>query len=84
MGKRATLSDFTTRKAEAPPPAAEPEAPPPKAPKVDNRKLMTLRLEAEAWKQLKQLALDTGCTSHDLIVEGVNLVFGKHGRPPIA
>jgi hypothetical protein len=51
---------------------------------VDDRKGQTLRLRPDAWKQLKVLAMDEGKTSHDLALEGINLVFEKRGLPPIA
>lgn len=44
----------------------------------------TLRLKPEAWKQLKQLALDRDKKAHDLLIEAVNRLFVANGRPPIA
>jgi hypothetical protein len=44
----------------------------------------TLRLTPAAWRQLKYLAIDTGRPAHDLLVEAVNDLFRKHGKPPIA
>lgn len=35
-------------------------------------------------KQLAQLALDTDKDQGDLIAEGLNLLFERHGKPPIA
>lgn len=35
-------------------------------------------------KQLKQLALDLDKDQDDLIAEGLNLVFERYGKPPIA
>ena len=48
------------------------------------RRGQTLRLEPEAWKQLKLLAIDQGKTSHDLLIEAVNLLFDRYNRPTIA
>ncbi len=48
------------------------------------RRGQTLRLEPEAWKQLKILAIDQGKTSHDLLIEAVNLLFDHYNRPTIA
>ena len=48
------------------------------------RRGQTLRLEPEAWRQLKLLAIDEGKTSHDLLVEAVNLLFDHYNRPTIA
>jgi hypothetical protein len=48
------------------------------------RKGQTLRLEEGAWKQLKHLATDKGVSAHDLLIEAVNDLFRKYGKPPIA
>ena len=48
------------------------------------RRGQTLRLEPEAWKQLKMLAIAEGKTSHDLLLEAVNLLFDHYNRPTIA
>jgi hypothetical protein len=44
----------------------------------------TLRLRPAAWKQLKQLALDSDKKAHDLLIEAVNNLFVANGKPPIA
>lgn len=84
MGKRATLMDFAPVKRQA---AAEP-APEPKgegSPKVvDTRKGQTLRLSVEAWRQLKIMAAEETRPVHDMLVEAVNDLFRKQGKPPIA
>ena len=43
---------------------------------------MTMRLNLVAWKQLKQVALDQGRTSHALLVEALNDYFTKCKRKP--
>jgi hypothetical protein len=48
------------------------------------RRGQTLRLEPEAWRQLKMLAITEGKTSHDLLIEAVNLLFDHYNRPTIA
>ncbi len=48
------------------------------------RRGQTLRLEPEAWRQLKMLAIVEGKTSHDLLIEAVNLLFDHYNRPTIA
>jgi hypothetical protein len=48
------------------------------------RKGQTLRLTEGAWKQLKHLATDLGKPVHDLLIEAVNDLFKKYGKPPIA
>ncbi len=72
MAKRASLSDFT---------APEPEAPPATD---DKRRGQTLRLTPAAWRQLKLLAVERGNASHSLLIEAVNDLFQKYGKPPIA
>ena len=50
----------------------------------ERRRGQTLRLPETAWKQLKMLAVDRGVPAHDLLIEAVNDLFQKHGKPPIA
>ena len=50
----------------------------------NRRRGQTLRLEPEAWRQLKTLAIDEGKTSHELLIEAVNLLFSHYNRPTIA
>lgn len=50
---------------------------------ADGRRGQTLRLDPEAWKQLKKLAVDEESTSHALIIEALNLLFRDRGLPPI-
>src|SRR5947209_3343905 len=47
------------------------------------RKGQTLRLNPEAWKQLKLLALERETSSHDLLIEALNALFRRHGKPPV-
>lgn len=89
MAKRATLSDFAARKPqpdEAPPPAPVPSplSVNDDKPKAAERRAQTLRLTPAAWRQLKHLALDHDKPAHDLLLEAVNDLFRKHGKPPIA
>lgn len=44
----------------------------------------TLRLNREAWRQLRYLATDQDRAAHDLLIEAVNDLFEKYGKPPIA
>ena len=74
-----TLTDLTAKR--------DPTAAPPAQTPVRNvraRRGQTLRLEPEAWRQLKLLALDQDRTSHDLLIEAVNLLFDHYNRPTIA
>jgi hypothetical protein len=63
------------------------EAPAPTAPiERDDaaRRGQTLRLKPAAWTQLKILAAERGKTSHELLIEAVNLLFDQYGKPTIA
>jgi hypothetical protein len=87
MARRAALTLDDLAATRGSPAAAEP-APgrlirgPKDAPR--GRRGQTLRLEPEAWKQLKMLAVTEGKTSHDLLIEAVNLLFHHYNRPTIA
>lgn len=52
--------------------------------KKDERIGQTLRLPSGAHKQLKRLAIDVEKPVHDLLIEAVNDLFTKYGKPPIA
>ncbi len=56
----------------------------PAATKARARRGQTLRLEPEAWRQLKVLGIDTGKPVHALLIEAVNLLFDYYNRPTIA
>ena len=77
MAKRAKLSKFTADKAKAL------EAPA-KAKADEAIKGQTLRLNMDAWRQLKLMAIDRALPAHDLLIEAVNDYFAKHGKPPLA
>ena len=79
---KATLAPVAT------PPAIESAGhrAPAKAPQnraSDHRRGQTLRLTIPAWKALKRLALDEEKTSHELLLEAVNLLFKSKEMPPI-
>lgn len=78
VAKRASLSDFTADKPGAP--QAVETAPTAK----EKPRGQTLRLTPEAWRQLKLLAVERAIPSHALLIEAVNDLFQKHGKPPIA
>lgn len=48
------------------------------------RRGQTLRLEPKAWKQLNMLAIEQGTTSHDLLIQAMNMLFDQYNRPSIA
>jgi hypothetical protein len=43
------------------------------------RRVLSVYLDPLAWKQLRQLALDSETTTQALGEEAVNLLFAKHG-----
>jgi len=49
-----------------------------------NTRGQTLRLNEDAWAQLKHMAIDQRRPAHALLVEAVNELFRKYGKPPIA
>lgn len=74
------------------PPASEPESTSntdspeasAKKPKKPQPKGYVVRLPVTAWKQLKFLAIEQECTMHKLMLEAVNDLFKKYGKPPVA
>ena len=48
------------------------------------KKKVTAPLSGEAHRQLKTLAVEQGGTVEGLLVEAINDLFQKHGKPPIA
>jgi len=69
--------------------APEPAPPPPQSGRVVQRSRVG-KVSIGVWvdpavrKQLAQIALDTDKDQADLIVEALNLVFERYGKPPIA
>jgi hypothetical protein len=90
MPKRPSLAAFAARKPEATGVSPPPENSVATAEEKVQRTGQTLRLHKEAWRQLRQLALeleaqrDTRVHQHDLLIEAVNDLFRKYDRPPIA
>lgn len=87
MAKRAALTLDTMKAAKPAVIEAAPVTLPEKPTKnraSDGRRGQTLRLTVDAWRQLKHLAADEECSSHDLLIEAVNRLFTDRGKPPIA
>jgi hypothetical protein len=78
VAKRGSLSTFA---AEKPGVGRSAEQDTPEKEKLRGQ---TLRLNMRAWRQLKELALEDGKPSHDLLLEAVNDMFRKRGKPPLA
>jgi hypothetical protein len=67
-----------------PPKEPEPEkAAPASAPKRNKAGLLTMH-DPAVLRQLKTLAAEQGTTQQKLVAEGLNMVFVKYGKPPIA
>jgi hypothetical protein len=82
MPKPSALSDFAVTKPGVP----KASAPKPDTSKASDPQLkrMVVRVPVEASRQLKQLKVDTDTSLQDLMAEGLNLLFEKHGLPQIA
>jgi hypothetical protein len=50
----------------------------------DGRRGVLVRLQPEAWKAMKQIALDQETTLQELMEDAVNDALRKHGKPPLA
>ena len=50
----------------------------------DGRRGILVRARPEAWKALKQVALDGERTLQDVMTEAINDVLTKNGKPPVA
>lgn len=51
---------------------------------TDDLKQVNFRLNPDAARELKHLAVDNDTTLQDALTEAVNLYFEHHGRNPIA
>jgi hypothetical protein len=57
----------------------EATAPTKRPPSRAGKRVLSVYLDPLAWKQLRQLALDTETSTQALGEEAVNLLFAKHG-----
>jgi hypothetical protein len=84
--KRATLGStgvFAEEQATATP-APEPAAATSSRPDRDGRVSLPFWTTTAARKQLRLLAAEQDGTQQSLMTEAMNLLFAKHGKPPIA
>jgi hypothetical protein len=65
-------------------PSVVPSSPAREAERAASTKGQTLRLNVEAWRQLKILAVERAAPAHVLLVEAVNDLFRKYGKTPVA
>lgn len=87
MAKRPSLFAVATQ-----PTPSEPEPPLPaveatkiaRPPSREGKRVLSIYLPPEAWKQLRMLSLDLEISTQALGEEAVNLLFEKHGRNRIA
>ena len=83
MAKKPSLADLTLAKGTTTTPVVQ-AATTATSQEPEKRIGQTLRLPKGAHKQLKQLALDLDKPMHDVLIEAVNDLFSKYGKPPIA
>ena len=77
LKKRGVLDALQPAK-NVPPKAPEPE------PAAEARsKTLTLRLSVPAWTAIKMLAFERGLTAQAVVLEGLNAVLVKNGKPPV-
>ena len=84
MAKRGKLSDF---KATKPAPTTVRPSSTPGVPAVSDKvrtKSMTIRLNVDAWRMLKLLALDDERTAHALMIDACNDYLEKRGKGRLA
>ena len=75
--KPTSLSDVMARKAAAKPTPTTSEPP-------GEVKTLTLRLPLAVHDQLREMAFSGRVSQHSLLMEALNLLFDRHGKPPIA
>jgi hypothetical protein len=74
--KPTSLSDVMAKKSAAPPPVATPAG--------GETRTLTLRLPPIVHDQLREMAFVSRKSQHSLLMEALNDLFQKHGKPPIA
>lgn len=74
--KPTSLSDVMAKKS-----AASAVTPPEPG---EGPRTLTLRLPAIVHDQLREMAFHARKSQHSLLMEALNLLFERHGKPPIA
>jgi hypothetical protein len=59
-------------------------APPVEPSSSDQTRTLTLRLPPIVHDQLREMAFKARRSQHALLLDALNLLFEKHGKPPIA
>jgi hypothetical protein len=75
--KPTSLSDVMAKKATAAEPPRAADAP-------AEIKTLTLRLPIVVHDQLREMAFTARRSQHDMLMEALNLLFERNGKPPIA
>lgn len=57
---------------------------PPKKRRRDTTVPLTIHVDPEIRRQVKRIAVDEDTTVHQLVCEGLNMMFARAGRPEIA
>ncbi len=78
MTKKPTSLSAAMAKKAAPVPS------PPPAQADGETKTLTLRLPPVVHDQLREMAFTGRRSQHSLLLEALNLLFERHGKPPIA
>jgi predicted HicB family RNase H-like nuclease len=76
--KPTSLSDVMAKKQTASQPASEPSS------DSEALRTLTLRLKPIVHDQLREMAFTARKSQHSLLMEALNDLFQKHGKPPIA
>ena len=86
MPKRTSLADAFAPKPDPTAPAAHTGADTHgyRAPSRRGRKALTVYLDPAAHRQLRVLGLEKERSGQDFVIEALNDLFQKHGKPPIA
>ena len=86
MPKRTSLADAFAPKPAPTVPAAHTSADAHgyRAPSRRGRKALTVYLDPAAHRQMRLLGLEQSRSGQDLIIEALNDLFRKNGKPPIA
>ena len=80
MPKRPTLASATRK-----PQPIETSATAPVGAKTSDRIVgLSLRLNEAAHEQLRRMAFEDRRSIHALVIEGINELFRKHGKPTVA
>ncbi|MEA2775273.1 MAG: Antitoxin-like ribbon-helix-helix [Acetobacteraceae bacterium] len=64
--------------------AAAASSPPEPTASSGTLRTLTLRLPEMVHDQLREMAFTSRRSQHSLLMEGLNMLFERHGKPPIA